>query len=389
MRDSLLVRSSGLPVVSYAFDHRAARPGNAGSVLHGGAEVFPAMLSALKEAKREILLETYILRSDETGQRFADVLCERAKAGVVVRLLFDSLGSRGLDGDFLACLERAGVEVHEYHPIAPWRRRFGLSRLGRRDHRKILIVDHQVGFTGGINIGNDYASVGDGGQGWHDVHARVEGPVVSDLMRTFRRAWVRAGGRPFRVPEQSVHAGNAWALIVDNKVLRTRMEIRRAYLHAIGQAQHTIRIMNAYFLPDLGFRLALKRAAKRGVDVRVIVPGHSDLPPVKYASRYLFSSLLSSGIRVFEWPGKMMHAKTAVVDGLWSAVGSYNLDYVSLFYNLEVLLCVMDAECGQQMEQRFAVELASCREIIAVDWKKRSVWEKLAEWFFFRVRRWL
>ena len=379
---------------------RTLRQGNHVTVLRGGQEAFPAMLEAIAAAEKSVCLETYILEADAVGERFADVMCARAEAGVAVRLIYDAIGCLGLPQSYLARLRRAGVEVLEYHPILPWKERFVLSR---RDHRKILVVDDEIAFTGGINISRHYVPETQGGAGWHDVHCRVRGPVVLDLSRLFRRVWVREGGTPYpsalrpasdRSRSESMAAdaaaqGRSLARVLSNRKYRKRWAIRRAYLHAINRAERTISVMNAYFLPDRGICWALRRAVARGVRTRVIVPEVSDVPAVAYAAQHLYGGLLRDGIEILCWPDRMMHAKTAVIDGVWTSIGSYNLDNVSLLYNLEVALEVLDTQLGAAMEQQFESDAARCRLLSIDTWEKRSRTDKAISWMFYNLRRWL
>ena len=379
---------------------RTLRPGNRVTVLRGGQEAFPAMLEAMAAAEKSISIETYILEADAVGERFADVMCARAEAGVAVRLIYDAIGCLGLPQSYLQRLRRAGVEVLEYHPILPWKERFVLSR---RDHRKILVVDDETAFTGGINISRHYVPETQGGAGWHDVHCRVCGPVVLDLARLFRRVWVREGGTPYVSPPRpssdrargesttadTAAPGPSLARVLSNRKYRKRWAIRRAYLHAINRAERTISLMNAYFLPDRGICWALRRAVARGVRTRVIVPEVSDVPAVAYAAQHLYGGLLRDGIEILCWPDRMMHAKTAVIDGVWTSIGSYNLDNVSLLYNLEVALEVLDAQLGAAMDQQFEIDAARCRPLSIDTWEKRSKTDKAISWVFYNLRRWL
>ncbi len=375
----------------YVLQPRRYLPGNRITPLRAGAETYPEMLSAIRAAKEWIDFEIYIFRGDHTGRAFADAFVERAKAGVRIRLLYDSVGSLGLSTELLGDLKDAGVELVEYHPVAPWRARWGLYR---RDHRKIMIVDGRVAFTGGLNIGDEYASIADGGGGWHDMHARVEGPAVVELEAMFRKNWINGGGRAYPAAEldaeESVATpGTARALVLGNEELKRRSSIRRAYVHAMKQARQTISIMNAYFIPDRGVRRALKNAAERGVSIRVVVPRRSDIASVNYASQYLYAGLLKAGIRIFRWPERMMHAKTAVVDGVWTKIGSYNLDARSLRYNLEVVVSAVDRHLGARMQAIFDDDVTRCEELVLERWQKRPLWTKLAAWFFFQFRHWL
>jgi cardiolipin synthase A/B len=357
-------------------------------VLRDGDETYPAMLAAIAGAKRAIHLETYILAADRTGQRFKDALVERARAGVAVRIIYDAIGSFGLSGAFVGDLRAAGATVIDYNPIAPWRRRFNLSH---RDHRKILVIDDEVAFTGGLNIANDYASVDDGGVGWHDTHCRVRGPIVLDLARMFRRTWLRAGGDTYAPPPSASTApgagGASFVRLLDNTKRRSRATIRRAYVHAIRAARQSIAIQNAYFLPDRGIRRALRRAVRRGVDVRVLVPLHSDVKLLGWAGLYVYRRLAKAGVKVLRWRGAMMHAKTAVVDAIWSTIGSYNFDAMSRFNNLEVTVEILDSNIGGELVRQFDGDAAGCDPFDEAAWLRLSWWRKALAWLSFRLRR--
>src|SRR5579872_1250002 len=326
----------------YARTLQRWRAGCEVTVLRDGDQTYPAMLAALAAAERSICFETYILAADAIGDRFKAVLIERARAGIAVRIIYDAVGSFGLPDAWVGELRAAGCEVIDFNPIAPWRRRF---RLSHRDHRKILVVDDRAGFTGGLNIANDYASVEDGGVGWHDMHCRVTGGIVLDLARMFRRTWLRCGGTPYPAPPAAGDAPGArrdtFLRLLDNTQRRQRTIVRRAYLHVIKHARERVLIQNAYFLPDRGLRRALTKAAARGIDVRVMVPGRSDVKLAQWAAQYVLRRLARRGVRIFLWRGVMMHAKTATVDGVWSTIGSYNFDAQSRFNNLEVTVEIL------------------------------------------------
>jgi cardiolipin synthase len=373
----------------YATNLQRFRAGNQVTLLRAGAETYPAMLDAIAAARRQILLETYILEDDRTGDRFGAALRERARAGVDVRLIFDSVGGLGLAADWINALCDDGVKVLEYHPIAPWRRRWNLSK---RDHRKILVVDDEVAFTGGLNISDHYASVADGGHGWHDLHCMLRGPVVLDLARLFRKTWLREGGDPYPAPprpDAAPPAGGKIARILDNTRRRRKAEIRRAYVHAINAAQECVHLENAYFLPDRPVRRALRRAVARGVDVQVIVPGRSDVKPVEYAGLYIYRFLVRRGIKILRWQGVMLHSKVAVIDRVWTTIGSYNFDARSLFHNLEVVAEVLDPELGQVMEEQMAADAALSIPYDEATWKSMPWWKRTLCWFAFLLRDWL
>lgn len=373
----------------YARTLQRWRPGCEVTVLRDGGETYPAMLAALAAAQRSICFETYILAADATGDRFKAVLVERARAGVAVRIIYDAVGSFGLPDSWVAELRAAGCEVIDFNPIAPWRARF---RLSHRDHRKIIVVDERVGFTGGLNIANDYAAVEDGGAGWHDMHCRVTGPIVLDLARMFRRNWLRCGGTLYPAPHTARSeppTGDVFVRLLDNTQRRQRTIVRRAYLHVIKHARERVLIQNAYFLPDRGLRRALSKAAARGVDVRVMVPGHSDVKLAQWAALYVLRRLARRGIQIFLWRGLMMHAKTATVDALWSTIGSYNFDAQSRFNNLEVTVEILDPATGQTLVDTFERDIANADPFDERSWLGLPWWRKALAWISYRLRRFL
>ncbi|MBI2889475.1 MAG: cardiolipin synthase ClsB [Nitrospirae bacterium] len=364
--------------------------GNTVQLLRNGSEAFPAMLRAIEDARRTIALEAYMFRSDRTGTRFADALATKAGQGLVVVLIYDAVGSRGADPALFDRLRHSGVRILEYHPIAPWRRGWG---WWRRDHRKLLVVDGRVGFTGGINICDDHLDAAEGGGGWRDTHLRVEGPAVHDLQKLFLSTWRDERGpqldeRSF-LPALDPSAGRARAGALGSRRYRSRRAIRWAYVHAIKHARGSIAISNAYFVPDRGILRALINAAWRGVAVRILLTGASDVPTVRYAGRARYSRLLSTGIRLFEWQGSILHAKTAVIDGMWSSVGSYNMDHRSVFHNLELNVTVLDRDFGADVERMFEADLENSREITAKEWKKRPPHIKALESVLYAFRHWL
>lgn len=360
------------------------------TVLRDGGETYPAMLEALAGAQESISFETYILAADVTGDRFKDVLVERARAGVAVRIIYDAVGSFGLPGSFVSELRAAGAEIIDYNPIAPWRRRM---RLSHRDHRKVIVVDNQIAFTGGLNIANDYASVEQGGVGWHDMHCRVRGPIVLDLARMFRRTWLRCGGQKYAaIPPSSTAkgvGGTAIVRLLDNTLRRQRATVRRAFLYVIKAARTSIAIENAYFLPDRGVRRALARAAARGVEVRVVIPGHNDVKLMGWASIYVARALAKRGVKMLRWRGPMMHAKTAVIDGKWATIGSYNFDSQSRFQNLEVTVEILDPAVCTVLQRHFDSDALVSDPLDEAAWKQMGWWRRALAWFGYQFRRWL
>ena len=366
---------------------------NALTLLHDGAEVFPAMLAAIAEARDEILLEMYWFGSDEVGRRFAAALAAKARAGLRVAVLYDAVGSLETDGSFFRWLVAAGVEVREFNPVAPWRRRFDLAAINRRDHRKLLVLDGRVGFTGGVNLGDPWAPKSEGGGGWRDDMVRVEGPAALTMRAIFAHGWETAGGL-FRAMSKLDGAAitalppeGARVRLLANHDFGDARAIRSAYLEQIKHARHNVFITNSYFLPDRVVRRALIRAARRGVDVRVLIPGKIDVPAVAYAAQRMLPRLLRAGVKVYRWGGEILHAKTASVDGCWATVGTYNLDHRSWRYNLEVNLAVSDEGFAAALSAKFLEDLEASNEVKSQDLEGRSIKARLLEMFFWRFRR--
>jgi cardiolipin synthase len=283
------------------------------------------------------------------------------------------------------------VHVIEFNPMMPWKRRFRLDRLSVRDHRKILIVDGETGFTGGVNLADVWLPEAQEGQGWRDDMVRVQGPAVGGLMNLFRRTWEREGGARL----QAIPAGNGGSLGHQNvRVLgehyeMKRREITNAYLLNIFRAKERIWITNSYFVPDRVVTRALKRAARRGVDVRVILPAFSDVEIVRHASRAMWGGLMRQGVRLFEFYRSILHSKSAVIDGTWSTIGSFNMDYRSLRANLEVNVAVYDAGFGSVMEESFRKDLEHCREVDAHEFKFRPLGDRFLELVLYPFRKFL
>ena len=362
--------------------------GNRVVLLCDGEETYPAMLEAIGGAERSVCLETYILRGDHTGWRFATLLAEKARQGLDVFVLYDGVGGMNLDLDFLDHLRDSGVHVLEYHPVSPsW-----LDRLNNRDHRKMLVVDSAVAFTGGTNITDDHAPVEEGGGGWHDYNVRLEGPVVREALGLFMGNW-NHNAREVEVPEHLLAspepAGDDRIAVHGTMRWGTRSTVRRAYLKAIRRAVRSVVIANAYFVPDRRILRALKKACRRGVEVSVLLAGQSDLKMVRYASRNLYARLLKWGVRIFEWQEQVLHAKCAVVDGVWSSVGSYNLDYRSFLHNLEMNVMILSRTFASSLEGRLRMDMDRSERISKDGWRRRPRWKKLMERFCYLFRYWL
>lgn len=363
----------------FSWDADEYVPGNKLTLYIRGESLYASMEEAIGSAKESVNLETYIWGGDGTGHRFADLLCAASKRGVRVRLIYDSVGSLDMEPATETRMRNAGVQILEYHPVAPWRPRWAWNK---RAHRKILVVDGKVGFVGGMNICDEHAPASQGGQDWPDAHARVEGPAAHELDRLFRGVWYKETGRWYESKSPGDRPGASPVKIVGNHEVIKRFAIREAYVNALRAARTDVCIANSYFIPDWRIRRSLGQAVKRGVSVRVLVPGRSDIRSVWYAMRSRYAGLLARGVRIFEWQGPMMHAKAVVVDSEWAAVGSYNLDHRSLVHNLEANLQTTDRDFAATLKDRFEAGVQGAREVLAEDWARRSWAERGFERLF-------
>lgn len=371
--------------------------GNRIDLFHDGDALFAAMLADIGRATQRVWVEMYMFLSDATGWRFAEALAERARHGVDVRIVYDSLGSFGTSGQMWSRLRAAGAEVLEYRPLAPWRRRFAIFG---RNHRKIVVVDGAIGYTGGANIGNPWISRRRGGQNWRDAHVRVEGPAAGDLELLVLDTWYRETGvmpdtgtlgdpqRPMGDRQRDRGDGDGCQVYVIGGGLRGR-RIRRLHLLAVGHARRKIRILCAYFIPDRKFQRALFKARERGIEVELLLPRKTDVAITLLASRGLFARFLRHGIRIFEYCPHILHAKATIVDGYWTSVGSANLDSLSFHFNLEANLVILDRETGREFEQRFARDLRRSQEVDPGQWPLRPLTQKVLERLALLWGRWL
>lgn len=353
--------------------------GNRVDVLCNGVEIFPSMLTAIKSARRTINLEFYIYWDGEIGRTFAEALAERARAGVQVKVILDAVGSATMSRQLIDFLTRNGVDMEWYHPL----RWYTLSRFNHRTHRKLLIVDGRVGFSGGVGIADNWLGDADSHEHWRETMVRVEGPVVTQMQFAFMDNWVKSRGELLTgldyFPEVE-RAGNQVTQVIKSSPSEGSSTVKLLYIISIVSATKSIYISNAYFVPDRDTIRALEGAVRRGVDVRVVVPGEkTDVPIVRQASRVHYEWLLRRGIRIFEYQPTMMHAKTMVVDGTWSTVGSSNFDDRSFRLNDEVNVNVYDAGTAKQMEEIFYEDLARSREITLRKWFKRGVFDRIKE----------
>jgi len=366
-------------------------------LLRDGVEAFPCMLEAIQSAEREILLEMYWVGADPVGTRFRDALAERARKGVVVRVVYDAVGSLGLAPDFWEPLLVASGEVREYHPVSPLRPAFDLSRIEERNHRKILVVDGRTAFSGGINLARAWLPVEDGGEAWRDDMVQVRGQVVQELRtlfyKTWRRVWFRnlphELGRPVSLPRDlrplsKKPKGKVWVLA---SLRRSRRNLFREYVSRINRAQRSIAIANSYFIPDRSVRNALSRAVLRGCRVRVLVPSKSDVAVVQLALEALYDPLLRKGIEIYCYAGPMMHAKTVVIDDRFAMVGSYNLDERSRSKNLEVNVAVEDEAFASYVRRWFDRDVFAARRVDLYEWRARPLARRGFEYVAYALRK--
>ncbi|OGS10925.1 MAG: hypothetical protein A2285_05235 [Elusimicrobia bacterium RIFOXYA12_FULL_57_11] len=379
------------PWRGYCSNPEDALAGNAVTLLTSGEASFGGLLDALRGARRFVLLEFYAFSDDVIGRMFARVLREKAAQGVEVYLLYDSVGSRLTERNFFRELAAAGVRVAEFRPVVLWK---PYRSWIKRDHRKLVCVDGETAFVGGFNITADDAPRSLGGRGWKDMSVAVKGPAVALVEKLFWETWpdsVAVGGFAARPLAVSVPApaGNKHVSVLSASGILNSRSIRRAYSYAIERAKERIYITNAYFLPGWSGYRRLIAAARRGVDVRIITPGETDLPYVRWASWSRYGYMIRNGIKLYEWRGPMLHTKAAVIDGLWSSVGSHNLDHRSLYYNLEVNLNVYGREFCGGMTRAFMEDLKNSEQISLAAVKTRPFVSRAASRFLYFFRSWL
>lgn len=354
--------------------------GNKITLLNNGDEIFPAMLGAIRAAKLSVNFEAYLFYSGQVGSEFRDALCERARAGVPVRVLLDGLGSGWkLDNRDVEAMKNAGCRFSYFHPTHSFR----VDRLNRRTHRRVLVVDGRIGFTGGVGFADEWLGHADAPNHWRDVAVRVEGPLVSKLQGAFQQHWTRSTDEimdgqdyfPALEPAGEVRA----QMVASSSFSIAPLPVVQAV--AIAGAEQRVWITNPYCTPARDQLALLAAAVKRGVDVRLLVPGPQDNhPATKAAGRTAYKKLLESGVQIFEYQPTMIHAKIMVVDAMFSIVGSSNLDTRSAQINEELDLTVYDENFGRKLEKVFTDDLKNARLYTMSDFQKRSAWERFSEW---------
>ena len=371
--------------------------GNKVTLLVDGPATYKSMYAAIQGAKNHINMETYSIEDDEVGRRFAAALIEKQKNGVQVNLIYDSVGSGGTPGEFFKPLTDSGINVLEFNPLNPLMLRKKWE--AGRDHRKLLVVDGQIAFVGGVNISSVYSSGSfrskprtKDTQPWRDTHLRIEGPVVSEFQKLFLATWEKQKGEPLVSKSFFPQIGrkdDAVVRAISSSPDKSYSPIYATLLSAINSAETYAYITTAYFVPDPRLLAALKHAAQRNVDVRLLLPDKTDSNLVFYASHAYYDELLSAGVKIYEREDALLHAKTALIDGVWTTIGSTNLDWLSLAYNQEINAVILGQELGTQMKALFDKDIESSRLVTLEEWQQRSIGVRLKEFGARLLARWI
>jgi cardiolipin synthase A/B len=377
--------------------------GNEARLLLDGPATFAAMFEAIEGAKRSVLLEMYIIEDEAISQRFAALLTKKRQQGVYVGIIYDAIGSIGTDDGYFEALRAAGVAVCAFNPLNPAGRGGRYYDIAERDHRKILSIDREVGFTGGINISGVYSSGSFGRSkpaqreprkdGWRDTQIQLRGPAVSALDDLWRATWQSqrcADAPPAPAPQAAParHAGTHVVRIVPSSPDDAFNRIYALLLTAIDAAQKSVHLTMAYFAPGDDMIEALCDAARRGVDVQLVLPSLSDFTPVLHAGRARYEQLLEAGVKIHELQDAVLHAKTAVIDGVVSTVGSSNMDWRSFSANTEVNAVVLGEDFAVAMRRMFERDVAASEPVTLQAWRARPLWQRTKEGLARLLERW-
>ncbi|MHB8108525.1 MAG: phospholipase D-like domain-containing protein [Syntrophorhabdaceae bacterium] len=373
--------------------------GNRATLLVDGPATYAAMFGAMENAKDHINIETYKFEDDDIGRQFSDLILQKAAQGVAVNLLYDSVGCLTTPRSFFDRLSQGGVNVVEFNPIDPTKLKSKQFYIFR-DHRKLVIVDGRTAFTGGVNFSNVYSGAsGPSGKiedktrfGWRDTHVMIEGPVVEQFQRLFFQNWKEQSG-----PEPEARnyfpliepKGKELVLVIGSSPDEPDRLTYIMYVAAILKAERSVRLTNSYFVPDRQMVNALKSASKRGVDVELVLPGISDFMWATYAAQSSYEDLLESGVRIFERHDRVLHSKTAVIDDVWSTIGSTNLDLWSFVRNDEINAIILGVDFSNQMEHLFENDKEHSVEITKEGWSRRSLFVRIREWMAKLMAHWL
>ncbi|MEK6321356.1 MAG: phospholipase D-like domain-containing protein [Acidobacteriota bacterium] len=372
-----------------ALTNSAVQLNNRIDVLTNGEVFYEAELEAIRAAKHSINIEAYIFQKGRVASRFIEALIDRAQAGVQVNLLVDAIGSFATWGSYIKPLRDAGANFERYHPI----RWYTLPRLNNRTHRELIIVDGHVGFMGGAGIADHWLYGRGKSKRWRDTMFRVEGDAVTDLQSTFVENWVEASEEVLATPEYFPPcevAGNAKVLVIDSSPsVGSSTRARLLFQTLFASARKSIYITTPYFLPDRGAREEMVKAIEeRGVEIKILTPGkHADHLLTRTSSRRLYGELLKAGAEIYEYKPSMMHAKVMIVDGVWSVVGSTNLDNRSFALNDEVNLAALQPDLAARLQEDFASDLAESASVSYDEWKRRSLFERAHEWLGWVLER--
>lgn len=368
--------------------------GNKLTLLQNGPNTYRAMFTAIEGARDHINLETYIFDDDQAGQAFSDLLLQRQAAGIQVNIIYDSVGGLLNRPGFIKRLRDGGIHVLEFNPVNPLVGDRADWLLNNRDHRKLLVIDGRIAFTGGVNISDTYSSAP--GQrtrktpandkptiGWRDTHIRMEGPVVAEFQKLFLNTWARQQGDPLAdrnyLPKLEAR-GDEIVRAIGSTPDDEHSLIYLTLLSAIAHAEREVDLTVAYFAPDPQLLDALTDAARRGVEVRLVLPANSDSWPNYHLGRSYYATLLKSGVKLHERRGPVMHAKTACIDGVWCTIGSTNLDWRSFLHNDEINAVIIGHEFAAQMKVMFAADLKQSEVISRERWRNRGILNRLKEW---------
>ena len=349
------------------------------TALINGDQIFPEMLRAVRTAQKSICLETYIYWSGDVGREFADALAEKARAGVKVHVILDWIGSRKIDGSLLNFMAQAGVEVERYNPLV-W---YAPTRINHRNHRKLLVVDGKIGFTGGAGIADIWKGNAESPEHWRDSMFKLEGPAVAQMQAAFMDNWTKTAARVLDGDDyfpELPPVGDQFAQVFKSSPREGTEDVRLMYLLSIAAARKSIRLSAAYYVPDRLTTQEFLEAIRRGVKVEIILPGsETDSPIVKHASRGKWGPLLKAGVKIYEYEPTMYHTKMMVVDDVWVSVGSANFGNRSFRLNDEANLNVFSPEFAADQVRVFEEDKARCSEVTYEDWKKRSLWKRFLE----------
>jgi len=361
-----------------------ASSGNRVKMYCDGDERLDDIWQSIDQAKKEIWFEIYTLEPDRVGNRTIEVLARAAERGCKVTLLYDGVGSSHLTESVLRPLRQAGAEIEVFNPIWRWRRKIPLLR---RDHRKIIIIDGQIAFCGGMNISEQYAGTRYGNGRFRDCHVRLEGPCVRDLASVFASSWKLLHKGRKRLPRRTEPAGSTFAQVFASSGAQGRRLIQRTLRLTIRNALHHCYITTPYFIPPLRLMRAINRAAQRGVDVRILTAGISDVPIVRMAAQHIYGAFLRHGVSIYEMFDSTLHAKTLTIDGLYGTVGSFNLDTWSDKRNLEVNVAMIDQNVAGDIQSEFLKNIKSSTEVTLDNWQKRPWWRRVLNWAAYQVLR--